>query len=269
MPVGQQQQTTAEEGGGAGAVTAPAEAPESSGGLEASSEEDPLDPTSSSTCFLCCMRFASPQACQMHQHHVHMRWVKRGLPDFANEDVQSECSRAALLCVADFLFMTKRIVEISQLHLGRGHCARRKTWFHVHLRMHHPVMPGKTHALSSCQAAVPSASSMVCGGCRHRFLTVELDLHALPDVQQPVDRKCTCLGLVLGKNVDSCVQFVPFSRSDSDGCHFLFFLTSLYRQVFRRHIFLLFGCQAVKRATFRSSRVPIVCFICVQATPKL
>ncbi|XP_029831036.2 uncharacterized protein LOC8025054 isoform X2 [Ixodes scapularis] len=89
MPVGQQQQTTAEEGGGAGAVTAPAEAPESSGGLEASSEEDPLDPTSSSTCFLCCMRFASPQACQMHQHHVHMRWVKRGLPDFANEDVQS------------------------------------------------------------------------------------------------------------------------------------------------------------------------------------
>ncbi|KAL1431030.1 hypothetical protein MTO96_014438 [Rhipicephalus appendiculatus] len=59
------------------------------GGLEAGSSEDDGLAGSSSTCFLCCMRFASAQACQMHQHHVHMRWVKRGLPDFSSEDVQN------------------------------------------------------------------------------------------------------------------------------------------------------------------------------------
>ncbi|XP_050044465.1 uncharacterized protein [Dermacentor andersoni] len=62
---------------------------ELSGGLEAGSSEDDGLAGSSSTCFLCCMRFASAQACQMHQHHVHMRWVKRGLPDFSSEDVQN------------------------------------------------------------------------------------------------------------------------------------------------------------------------------------
>ncbi|XP_064455934.1 uncharacterized protein LOC135366893 isoform X2 [Ornithodoros turicata] len=41
----------------------------------------------SSTCFLCCMRFANSQSCQQHQHHVHMRWVKKGLPDCSSEDI--------------------------------------------------------------------------------------------------------------------------------------------------------------------------------------
>lgn len=76
-----------EEGSSSGAgEAAPLELP---GGLEAGSSEDDGLAGSSSTCFLCCMRFASAQACQMHQHHVHMRWVKRGLPDFSSEDVQN------------------------------------------------------------------------------------------------------------------------------------------------------------------------------------
>lgn len=78
---------SSEEGGASSAgETAPQEL---SGGLEAGSSEDDGLAGSSSTCFLCCMRFASAQACQMHQHHVHMRWVKRGLPDFSSEDVQN------------------------------------------------------------------------------------------------------------------------------------------------------------------------------------
>ncbi|XP_077515652.1 uncharacterized protein LOC144125816 [Amblyomma americanum] len=96
VPVGQQTSTGqgpsatvggSEEGGSSG--TGEVGVLEMSGGLEATSSEEDALAGSSSTCFLCCMRFASAQACQMHQHHVHMRWVKRGLPDFSNDDVQS------------------------------------------------------------------------------------------------------------------------------------------------------------------------------------
>ncbi|KAH7965951.1 hypothetical protein HPB49_012282 [Dermacentor silvarum] len=94
LPVGQTATTSqsvmpggSEEGSSSG--TAEGAPLELSGGLEAGSSEDDGLAGLSSTCFLCCMRFASAQACQMHQHHVHMRWVKRGLPDFSNEDVQN------------------------------------------------------------------------------------------------------------------------------------------------------------------------------------
>ena len=35
------------------------------------------------TCFLCCMRFSSPEIVRKHQHHVHMRWVTKGSTDYS------------------------------------------------------------------------------------------------------------------------------------------------------------------------------------------
>lgn len=100
-----------EEGGGSEGVGGSLE-PSAGGALEAvSSEEDPLVGSLSSTCFLCRMRFASAEACQMHQHHVHMRWVKRGLPDFANEDVQNNLYSMPIVDNTETELSQQRAVE--------------------------------------------------------------------------------------------------------------------------------------------------------------
>lgn len=90
VPLGQQPQEEAAIGDARAAAETPRGA---DGSVE---EEDVATPPmvgvnggamGPSTCFLCCMRFASSQACQQHQHHVHMRWVKKGLPDSSFEDL--------------------------------------------------------------------------------------------------------------------------------------------------------------------------------------
>lgn len=103
-------------GGGTEGVAGSLE-PSGGGVVEAgSSEEDLLGASLSSTCFLCRMRFASAEACQMHQHHVHMRWVKRGLPDFANEDVQNNLYSMPTVDNTDTELSQQRAVEsITQL----------------------------------------------------------------------------------------------------------------------------------------------------------
>lgn len=86
--------------------------PSGGAGVEVgSSEEDPLVASLSSTCFLCRMRFANAEACQMHQHHVHMRWVKRGLPDFANEDVQNNMYTMPIVDNTETELSQQRAVE--------------------------------------------------------------------------------------------------------------------------------------------------------------
>ncbi|GBM31571.1 hypothetical protein AVEN_55595-1, partial [Araneus ventricosus] len=64
------------------------------GGLQDNPQAAKCDPATfdHKTCFLCFMRFPSVEMCKKHQHHIHMRWVTKGLQDFS-KDGYSELSK--------------------------------------------------------------------------------------------------------------------------------------------------------------------------------
>ncbi|XP_055935327.1 uncharacterized protein LOC129965462 isoform X2 [Argiope bruennichi] len=57
------------------------------GGLQDNLQAAKCDPATfdHKTCFLCFMRFPTVEMCKKHQHHVHMRWVTKGLPDYSKD----------------------------------------------------------------------------------------------------------------------------------------------------------------------------------------